>query len=113
MTRKYTKSKKRISNKRNSKRNSKKRISKRINNKSKKLTKKIQKGGDDKIIKVSENISESLESLGKFGKPDIGKYYKNYNENYVNYTTKTCNSTDPNKKDCKKLKGEYEKNLAI
>ena len=91
MTRKYTKSKKRISNKRisnkrNNKRNNK-RISKRSkrsnnrNNKSKKLTKKIQKGGDDNIIDVSANsedsIQKTIDSLAKF-KSEITEDYRKY-----------------------------------
>ena len=54
MTRKYTKiNKKRISKRSNNR-----------NNKSKKLSKKIQKGGDEKKLEVSDNIENSLKTLG-------------------------------------------------
>ena len=104
MTRKYTK----INKKRISKR------SKRINNKSKKLSKKIQKGGDEKKLEVSDNIENSLKTLGQFKKQTINEYYSNYYTNYTNYTASKCNSDKPkSKKDCESLKKKYEENLLI
>jgi hypothetical protein len=110
MTRKYTKSKKRISNKRNSKRRISKRSkrSKRINNKSKKLTKKIQKGGDDNIIDVSANsedsIQKTIDSLAKF-KSEITEDYRKYKfeTSRVLFECKKKNNNTTSGK-CKKFK---------
>ena len=104
MTRKYTKiNKKRISKRSNNR-----------NNKSKKLSKKIQKGGDEKKLEVSDNIENSLKTLGQFKKQTINEYYSNYYTNYTNYTASKCNSDKPkSKKDCESLKKKYEENLLI
>ena len=104
MTKKYTKiNKKRISKRSNNR-----------NNKSKKLSKKIQKGGDEKKLEVSDNIENSLKTLGQFKKQTINEYYSNYYTNYMNYTASKCNSDKPkSKKDCESLKKKYEENLLI
>ena len=115
MTRKYTKSKKRISNKRISKRRISKRSkrSKRINNKSKKLTKKIQKGGDDNIIDVSANsedsIQKTIDSLAKF-KSEITEDYRKYKfeTSRVLFECKKKNNNTTSGK-CKKFKEILEK----
>jgi hypothetical protein len=112
MTRKYTKSKKRISNKRNSKRRISKRSkrSKRINNKSKKLTKKIQKGGDDNIIDVSANsedsIQKTIDSLAKF-KSEIKGDYKNYKD-LLHKKKQSCDKLESS--ECKKSTQNLENN---
>jgi len=107
MTRKYTKSKKRISNKRNSKRSKR---SKRINNKSKKLTKKIQKGGDDNIIDVSANsedsIQKTIDSLAKF-KSEITEDYKNYKD-LLHKKNQSCDKLESS--ECKKSTQNLENN---